>query len=70
MKKGPSKDIKKPEKNCVWTDEETTLLVQMIIDYKAYKAADVLDWESVKKKLGKTNYDPSLFRFCQVNKDH
>ena len=49
MKKGLSKDSKKPEKNFVWTDEETALLVQVIIDYKAYKAADGLDWESVKK---------------------
>ena len=50
MKKGQSKDNKKTEKHFVWTDEETALLMQVIIDYKAYKTADGLDWESVKKK--------------------
>ena len=35
VKKGPSKDSKKPEKTCVWTDEETAPLMQVIIDYKA-----------------------------------
>ena len=50
MKKGPSKDGKKLVKNVIWTDEEPALLMQVIIDYKAYKAADDVDWKSVKKK--------------------
>ena len=41
---------KKTEKNFVWTDDETALLVQVIIDYKTSKAANGLDWESIKNK--------------------
>ena len=41
---------KKTEKNFVWTDDETALLVQVIIDYKTSKAANDLDWESIKNK--------------------
>ena len=41
---------KKADKNFTWTDEETALLLQVIIDYKSSKAALGLDWESVKSK--------------------
>ncbi len=41
---------KKAEKNFVWTDDETALLVQIIIDYKAAKASSGLDWETGKRK--------------------
>ena len=36
--------------NFTWTDEETTLLIQVVIDYKAAKMAKGLDWETVKTK--------------------
>ena len=39
---------KKTEKNFVWTDDDTALLVQVIIDYKTSKAANGLDWELIK----------------------
>jgi len=38
------------KKNLSWTDEETALLLQVIIDYKSSKAALGLDWETVKSK--------------------
>ena len=41
---------KKAYKNFTLKDEETALLLQVIIDYKSSKAALGLDWESVKSK--------------------
>eukprot|EP00794_Sanderia_malayensis_P020624 gene20624-22659_t len=38
------------ERGFVWTDEETALLLQIIIDYKASKTALGLDWETIKSK--------------------
>ena len=38
------------KKNLSWTDEETALLLQVIIDYKSSKAALGLDWETSKSK--------------------
>ena len=38
------------KKNLSWTDEETALLLQVIIDYKSSKAALGLDWETIKSK--------------------
>ena len=36
--------------NFVWTDQETSLLVQVVIDFKASKALDGIDWETIKNK--------------------
>ena len=44
--------------NFTWTDEETALLIQAVIDYKAAKMAKGLDWETVK-----TKYDQIATRF-------
>ena len=41
---------KKSKKNFLWSDDETALLVQVIIDYKSTKASIGLDWESIKSK--------------------
>ena len=38
------------KKSLSWTDEETALLLQVIIDYKSSKAALGLDWETFKSK--------------------
>ena len=45
--KAPSKSA---EKNFTWTDEETALLVQVIIDYKAAKISKGLELETIKNK--------------------
>ena len=39
------------EKNFIWTDEEITLLLGIVTDYKAGKAAKGLDWSSIKTKI-------------------
>ena len=44
--------------NFTWTDEETALLIQVVIDYKAAKMAKGLDWETVR-----TKYDEIAARF-------
>ena len=45
------KTAEKTEKdNFVWTDEETALLVKIIIDYKAAKSNLGLDWETVRMR--------------------
>ena len=44
--------------NFTWTDEETALLTQVVIDYKAAKMGKGLDWETVK-----TKYDKIATRF-------
>ena len=36
--------------NFIWTDEETALLVQVVIDYKTSQAVDGKDWETIKNK--------------------
>ena len=38
------------KKNLSWTDEETALLLQVIIDYKSSNAALGLNWETIKSK--------------------
>ena len=34
----------------MWTDKETALLVQVVIDYKASQSVDGNDWETIKNK--------------------
>ena len=34
----------------VWTDDEAELLLNITIEYKTLKAAESVDWESVKSK--------------------
>ena len=41
---------KKTGKEFVWTDDEVELLLNVANDYKTTKAADCVDWESVKSK--------------------
>ena len=43
-------DENKSSKTFSWTDEETSLLLQVVIDYKASKTATGLDWETVKNR--------------------
>ena len=38
------------KKEFVWCDDEVELLLNVTADYKATKAAESVDWESVKKK--------------------
>ena len=38
-------------KKITWTNEETTLLMQVIIDYKASKTSIALDWETTRNKF-------------------
>lgn len=41
---------KKATKAFSWTDEECALLLHVIIDYKASKSAQGLDWDTIKNK--------------------
>ena len=41
---------KNTKREFIWTDEEISLLLQIIINYKATKMARGLDWETVKAK--------------------
>ena len=36
--------------NFIWTDEEVTLLLSVVNDFKTQKAAEGSDWRSVKNK--------------------
>jgi hypothetical protein len=38
------------EKNFMWTDKEVVLLLSVVSDYKSAKAAEGVDWSSVKTK--------------------
>ena len=38
------------DKNFMWSDEEINLLLHVVIDYKAGKAGEGVDWESVRSK--------------------
>ena len=38
------------QKDFKWTDDEAELLLSVTLDYKAKKAAENVDWESVKSK--------------------
>ncbi len=52
------KSADKNEKNFFWTDEETALLLRILIDYKASKALSGLDWETIENR-----YDEITDRF-------
>ena len=41
---------KKAEREFIWTDHEAELLLNVAIKYKTKKAAESVDWESVKRK--------------------
>ena len=41
---------KKTGKAFIWTDDEVELLLSVTVDYKTKKAAESVDWESVKSK--------------------
>ena len=69
-----AKSGRKIKNNISWTDEETALLLQVIIDYKSSKAALGLVWETVKSKYDdicermesrypreKTEFDPEEY---------
>ena len=38
------------DKNFMWSDEEINLLLHVVIDYKAGKAGEGVDWESVRSR--------------------
>ena len=39
-----------PKKEFQWSDDEAELLLSVTLDYKVSKAAEGVDWESVKSK--------------------
>eukprot|EP00117_Sycon_ciliatum_P040135 scpid64007/ scgid29545/ len=41
---------KSPCENFVWGEDEVRLLLSSVLDYKTSKAADGVDWDSVKSK--------------------
>ena len=43
---------KKTGKEFIWTDDEVELLLNVTSDYKAKKAGESVDWESVRSKYG------------------
>ena len=38
------------DKNCTWSEEEINLLLHEVIDYKAGKSGEGVDWETVRSK--------------------
>ena len=44
------KAAKVKEQAFVWSDDEVELLLKVTHDYKVKKAAEIVDWESVKSK--------------------
>ncbi len=38
------------DKNFTWSDEEINLLLNVVIDYKARKAGEGVNWETVRSK--------------------
>ena len=38
------------DKNFMWSDEKINLLLRVVIDYKAGKAGEGVDWESVRSR--------------------
>ena len=44
------KSIEEGDKAFSWMDDELSLLLKVIIDYKAYQASNGKDWETVKRK--------------------
>ena len=47
---------KEKEKGFIWSDDEVELLLNITNDYKASKAAESMDWESVKSKYSDICY--------------
>ena len=45
-----AKSIEEGDKAFSWTDDELSLLLKVILDYKAYRASNGKDWETVKRK--------------------
>ena len=45
-----AKSIEEGDKAFNWTDDEWSLLLKVIIDYKAYQASNGKDWETVHWK--------------------
>ena len=43
---------KEKKKEFIWSDDEVELLLNIANDYKASKAAESVNWESVKSKYG------------------
>ena len=41
---------KKEKKKFIWSDDEVELLLNIANDYEVFKAAESVDWESVKSK--------------------
>ena len=38
------------DKNFIWTEEETALLMKVVLDYKAAKFSLGLDWETIRNR--------------------
>ena len=38
------------EQNFIWADDETSLLLRVVMDFKAQKSSQGLDWETVKNR--------------------
>ena len=55
-----AKSIEEGDKAFSWTGDELSLLLKVIIDYKAYQASNGKDWETVKKK-----YEDIIERFLE-----
>ena len=45
---------KEKKKEFVWSDDEVELLLNIANDYKVSKAAESMDWESVKSKYNES----------------
>ena len=55
-----AKSIEEGDKTFSWTDDELSLLLKDIIDYKAYQASNGKDLETVKRK-----YEDIIKRFLE-----
>ena len=51
-KDGTVKDETAKEQTFVWTDDEVELLLKVTYEFKVKKAAENVDWESVRSKYG------------------
>lgn len=49
-KEDDSATAKAKEQAFVWTDDETELLLKVTLEYKVAKAAESVDWESIRSK--------------------
>ena len=55
-----AKSIEEGDKAFSWTDDELSLLLKVIIDFKAYQASNGKDWETVKR-----TYEDIIERFLE-----